>query len=125
MKTAPRISETEWEVMRIVWDRHPITAAEIIERLVRQDATWHPKTVRTLLARLVKKRALDYEAQGRLYVYEPRVSERDCVAAASDSFLGRVFGGSLEPMLAHFVQHRKLSRKEIGELKRILDGEEQ
>ena len=125
MKTAPRISETEWEVMRVVWDRHPITAAEIIERLVRQDATWHPKTVRTLLARLVKKMALDYEAQGRLYVYEPRVSERDCVAAASDSFLGRVFGGSLKPMLAHFVQHRKLSRKEIGELKRILDGEEQ
>ena len=125
MKTAPRISETEWEVMRVVWDRHPITAAEVIERLVRQDATWHPKTVRTLLARLVKKMALDYEAQGRLYVYEPRVSERDCVAAASDSFLGRVFGGSLKPMLAHFVQHRKLSRKEIGELKRILDGEEQ
>lgn len=124
MKTAPRISETEWEVMRVVWDRHPITAAEIIERLVRQDATWHPKTVRTLLARLVKKKALDYEAQGRLYVYEPRVSERDCVAAASDSFLGRVFGGSLKPMLAHFVQHRKLSRKEIEELKRILDGED-
>ena len=124
MKTAPRISETEWEVMRVVWDRHPITAAEVIERLVRQDATWHPKTVRTLLARLVKKNALDYEAQGRLYVYEPKVSERDCVAAASDSFLGRVFGGSLKPMLAHFVQHRKLSRKEIAELKRILDGEE-
>lgn len=124
MKTAPRISETEWEVMRVVWDRHPITAAEVIERLVRQDATWHPKTARTLLARLVKKKALDYEPQGRLYVYEPRVSERDCVAAASDSFLGRVFGGSLKPMLVHFVQHRKPSRKEIDELKRILDGED-
>jgi len=124
MKTAPRISETEWEVMRVVWDRHPITAAEVIERLAREDATWHPKTVRTLLARLVKKKALDYEPQGRLYVYEPKVSERDCVSAASDSFLGRVFGGSLKPMLAHFVQHRKLSRKEIEELKRILDGKE-
>ena len=124
MKTAPRISETEWEVMRVVWDRHPITAAKIIEQLVRQDATWHPKTVRTLLARLVKKKVLDYEPEGRRYVYEPKVSERDCVAAASDSFLGRVFGGSLKPMLAHFVQHRKLSRKEIEELKRILDGEE-
>jgi BlaI family penicillinase repressor len=124
MKTAPRISETEWEVMRVVWDRHPITAAEIIERLTQQDPTWHPKTVRTLLARLVRKKALDYEPQGRLYVYEPKVSERDCVAAASDSFLGRVFGGSLKPMLAHFVRHRKLSRREIEELKRILDGKE-
>jgi BlaI family penicillinase repressor len=124
MKTAPRISETEWEVMRVVWDRHPITAAEIIEQLLRQDATWHPKTARTLLARLVRKKALDYEARGRLYAYEPMVSERDCVAAASDSFLGRVFGGSLKPMLAHFVQHRRLSRREIEELKRILDGEE-
>lgn len=124
MKNAPRISETEWEVMRVIWAKHPVTAAEVIAQLTRQDSTWHPKTVRTLLARLVRKKALDYEPQGRLYVYEPRVSERDSIAAASESFVARMFDGSLKPMLAHFVQHRKLSRREIEELKRVLDGKE-
>ena len=124
MKTTPRISETEWELMRIIWQQHPITAAEIIEHLRRQDPTWHPKTARTLLGRLVAKKALGYESQGRLYAYRPLVKEPDCVTAVSQSFLERVFGGSLQPMLAHFVQQRNLSRKEIAELKRILDGQE-
>ena len=125
MKPVPRISETEWEVMRVVWDRQPITAAEIIGELTRQDPTWHPKTIRTFLARLVRKGALDFEPQGRHYVYEARVSERESAAAVSESFLDRVFGGSLRPMLAHFVRSRRLSRKEIEELKRVLDGKEE
>ncbi|MBK9138222.1 MAG: BlaI/MecI/CopY family transcriptional regulator [Verrucomicrobia bacterium] len=118
----PRISETEWEVMRAVWAGHPATAGEIIERLTAADPTWHPKTAKTLLARLVRKGALDYEAQGRRYVYEPLVSERQCVAAASESFLERVFGGSLKPMLAHFVESRRLSREEMDELRALLEN---
>ncbi len=120
MKHIPRISDTEWELMRVVWAKHPISAAEIIERLVATDSTWHPKTARTLLARLVQKQALDFEAQGRAYVYEPLVTERECVAAASESFVERVFGGSLQPMLAHFVEQRRISKRELSELQRIL-----
>src|SRR5262245_60651755 len=116
-KRVPRISETEWEVMRVVWAKHPATAGEIIERLAASDPSWHPKTARTLLARLVKKRALGYEAQGRTYVYEPLVSERECIAAVSASFLDRVFGGALQPMLAHFVEVRRLTPKDLAELK--------
>jgi BlaI family penicillinase repressor len=48
------------------------------------------------------------------------VAEKDCIAAESESFLDRIFGGSLKPMLAHFVETRKLSPKEIAELKRLL-----
>lgn len=125
MNAAPRISETEWEVMRVIWDRHPVTAAEVIARLTQQDPTWHPKTIRTFLARLVQKGALGYEPAGRRYVYSPRVTESACAAEATESFLGRVFGGSLRPMLAHFVQQRKLSRREIEDLKRILEGKEE
>jgi BlaI family penicillinase repressor len=124
MKTTSRISETEWEIMRIIWRQHPITAAEIIEQLLAQDSTWHPKTARTLLGRLVAKKALGHESQGRLYVYRPLVKEEDCVSAASQSFLERVFDGSLQPMLAHFVQHSKLTRNEINELKRLLNDKE-
>ncbi len=121
MKTVPRITDTEWEIMRVVWANHPITAAEIIERLAAADPTWHPKTARTLLARLVRKKALGYEPQGRVYVYEPRVTERECVAAASDSFLERVFGGALTPMLTHFVERRRLTRRDLDELRALLD----
>ena len=108
--------------MRAVWARHPATASEIIKRLAATDASWHPKTAKTLLARLVRKRALDYETQGRSYVYEPLVTERECVAAASDSFFDRVLGGSLKPMLAHFVESRRLSRQDLEELRHLLES---
>ena len=121
-KVFPRISETEWEVMRVVWAKHPITASEVLEQLTQADASWHPKTARTLLARLVKKKALDYEPRGRSYVYEPLVTERECVAAASASFLDRVFGGALQPMLAHFVEARRLRGRELEELKQLLEN---
>ena len=121
MKGVPKISETEWEVMRVVWAAHPVTAAQIIERLVAADPSWHPKTVRTLLSRLARKKALDYEQRGRAFVYEPLVGESECVAAASESFLERVFGGSLKPMLAHFVERRRLGPRELEELKALLE----
>jgi BlaI family penicillinase repressor len=121
MKSIPRISDTEWEVMRIVWAQHPLTASEVIAQLTASDPTWHPKTVRTLLARLVQKKALGYTAKGQAYLYSPLVDEQQCVAAASDSFLTRVFGGSLEPMLAHFVSRQRLSPTELTELRRLLE----
>ena len=119
MSKMPSISETEWEIMRVCWAKQPVTAQEIIDQLSVQD-DWHPKTVKTLLNRLIKKRALGFKKEGRAYLYRPLVTEKDCVAAESESFLDRVFGGSLKPMLAHFVEHKKLSPDEIAELKRLL-----
>jgi BlaI family transcriptional regulator, penicillinase repressor len=122
LKTVPRISDTEWEIMRIVWAQHPVTAGEVIAQLAAADPAWHPKTARTLLARLVRKQALGYEARGRTYVYSPLVSEQECVATASESFLDRVFGGSLQPMLAHFVERQKLTKEDLDELRKLLNG---
>lgn len=121
MPALPRISETEWEVMKVLWTHAPLTAAEVIERLRARDRTWHPKTVRTLLNRLVKKKALGYRREGRVYLYRPLVAEKDCVAAATESFLDRVFGGALQPMLAHFVAQRKLTATDLRELQQILN----
>jgi BlaI family penicillinase repressor len=123
MKSVPRISESEWKVMKAVWASHPCSADEIFARLQSNDPGWHPKTARTLLNRLVKKKALGFEKEGRAYLYCPLVAEEDCVDAASESFLERVFGGSLKPMLAHFVQQKKLSRREIKELRELLNQE--
>lgn len=124
MNKTPRITETEWKLMQVVWEKSPIAAQEIIDTLSTRD-DWHPKTVRTLLNRLVKKRALGFHKDGRSYLYRPLVAEKDCITAESESFLDRVFGGSLKPMLAHYVESRKLSPQEIAELKRLLKEKEE
>lgn len=107
----------------VCWERSPLAAQEIIETLSAR-GDWHPKTVKTLLNRLVKKRALGFKKDGRAYLYHPLVAQRECVSAESRSFLDRVFGGSLKPMLAHFVENRKLSAAEISELKELLKQQE-
>ena len=122
MKKVPRISENEWEIMRVIWRKGACSANELIEGLLAKDATWHPKTVKTYLTRLVKKQALDFLKHGRAYVYSPLVAEEECVAAASQNFLDRVFGGSLKPMLAHFVEGKRLSEHEIRELRKLLEA---
>ena len=119
-KPVPRISDTEWEVMRAVWSGHPATAGEIADRLARSDPSWHPKTARTLLGRLVEKGALTYTVDGRIFLYRPLVTEQECIAAASTSFLERVFGGALQPMLAHFVERQDLSPDDVQQLEQIL-----
>jgi BlaI family transcriptional regulator, penicillinase repressor len=124
MKKTPRISETEWEVMKVVWAQAPCTAGQIIELLTHADATWHPKTVKAFLTRLVKKGVLGFRKEGRAYLYRPLVRESECVAAVSESFLERVFGGSLKPMLAHFVERKKLSAGDVEELKELLENRE-
>jgi BlaI family transcriptional regulator, penicillinase repressor len=123
-KRLPRISDLEWEVMQVLWAEAPLTAAAVIQKLQARDRSWHPQTVRTLLHRLTRKGALRYQQTGPAYLYSPACTEAECAAAASESFLDRVFGGSLAPMLAHIVRERKISRKEIEQLKRILDGKE-
>ena len=120
-ESPPRISEAEWNVMRVIWGRHPVTAAEIIAELQETDRSCHPKTVRTLLARLVRKGALNFVHEGRLYRYAPAFTEQDCIAAASDSFLERVFGGALTPLLVHFLRDRQLSSAELARLRRLID----
>ncbi len=107
--------------MCIVWERDPITANEVIECLRARKRVWHPNTARTLLARLVQKKALAYQSQGRAYEYRALVSEKECIAQASESFLTRFFDGSLKPMFAHFVARQHLSQSELAELRSLLD----
>ncbi|MDR1305785.1 MAG: BlaI/MecI/CopY family transcriptional regulator [Verrucomicrobiales bacterium] len=119
MKHIPRISASEWLVMKAVWEQAPCLAQEVIERLERKTA-WSAATVKTLLNRLVKKGALQFEQEGKAYWYLPAYDEEQLRSAEAESFLSRIFGGSLTPMLAHFVNSRKLSAAELAELEKIL-----
>ena len=119
MKRQPRISPAEWQVMKVVWAGSPLLAREVIARLAAS-RKWHGKTVRTLLARLVKKGAVGFHKQGRSYLYRPLVKQADCVRAETQSLLDRVFDGALVPMIAHFLEGRKISESESRELSLLL-----
>ncbi len=107
--------------MKVIWEHAPCAANVIVDRLIEQDASWHPKTVKTLLNRLVKKQALGFAKEGRAYVYRPLVEEADCAEAATASFLEKVYGGSLAPMVAQFIDNQKLSKTELQELRDMLN----
>jgi BlaI family transcriptional regulator, penicillinase repressor len=122
MNDLPRISDAEWEVMRVVWEKHPISAHAVARRLNgRRD--WSARTVKTLLSRLVRKEALGFDLDGKRYLYRPLVSMDDCVREASRSFLERTFGGAVRPALLHFVRESDLSPEEIAELERLLEDQ--
>ena len=123
MKTLPQISDTEWQVMKILWASEPLTANEVIKK-IEGLMSWKPKTVKTLLGRLVKKNAISFDKDGRTYVYYPLVSENECVKAESHSFLEKVFSGALNVMFANFLEEKQLSKEEIAELKHILEQKE-
>ena len=116
----PSISEAEWQVMNVLWEQSPLTANQIVDQLAGH-TEWNPRTIRTMLNRLVGKGALSFQADGKRYLYEPRVSRAECVRAQSRSFLSRVFGGATGAALLHFVEEHDLSPAEIQRLKRVLE----
>ncbi|MCE0523117.1 MAG: BlaI/MecI/CopY family transcriptional regulator [Methylacidiphilales bacterium] len=123
MPQNPNISEAEWEVMEILWRRSPLTALEVVQELAPHKH-WKDQTIRTMLGRLVRKKALTFRADGKIYFYRPLVTREHCVRVESRSFLDRVFGGAAKPLLAQMVQEARLSREEIAELKRLLTEKE-
>ena|ERR1044072_7915130 len=119
MLKPPKISDAEWHVMDAVWSAPPITASDVVDQLTRFG--WSANTVKTMLNRLVKKRALKFEQEGKRYLYRPAVSRDACVRDQSRSFLQRVFGGDVGPMLAHFVEDAKLSPEQLQNLRKLLE----
>jgi BlaI family penicillinase repressor len=120
MRKLPKISESEWLVMRVLWLKSPLAAQEVFEQLDGK-TKWKPKTVKTLIDRLVNKGAVKYEKDGRRYLYYPVVGQDECVTTERHSFVKRVYGGITKPMLAAFLEDAELSAKDIEELKNILE----
>jgi BlaI family transcriptional regulator, penicillinase repressor len=123
MPKTPTISPAEEKVIRLLWRHAPQPAYDIIQSL-QQSEGWHANTVRTLLSRLLKKKAVTARRYKNLYLYSPAIDESVFIQAESDSFLERVFGGSVKPMLLHFARRQKLSRKDLEDLKRVLEAGE-
>lgn len=119
MPKLPQISEAEYEVMKIVWKYAPISTNEITDRLL-QTTSWSPKTIQTLIKRLVNKGALTYEKQSRVFVYTPLVQESEYISQKSNSFLARFYGGDLTAMVSAYIEDDRLSETEIEHLRALL-----
>jgi BlaI family transcriptional regulator, penicillinase repressor len=123
MPRPPAITEAEWKVMKLLWDKSPQPAYDIIQALAEKE-NWHANTVKTLLSRLTRKKALGTRKYKNLFLYHPLVSREACIQAESDNFLDRLFDGAVTPLLVHFARRKKLSKQDLEKLQRILDGKE-
>lgn len=119
-KNIPSISESEWEIMNVLWDKAPQTANDIILSL-QESTAWKPKTIRTLLDRLVQKDVVGVNKNLRVYTFYPLYTQEECQRAETESFIKRIYGGTLKSMLAQFIQEDTLSDDDINELRFILD----
>ena len=113
------ISEAEAVVMDVLWRAAPRTAEEILAELGPTQG-WQEGTVKSLLNRLLRKQAVHAERDGRRYLYTPRLAREQYVQQESKGLLDRLFGGRVAPLVAHFSEQRKLSKKDIAELRKLL-----
>lgn len=121
MAALPQISEAEFEVMKIVWKYAPVNTNEITEHLTRI-TSWSPKTIQTLIKRLVNKGVLSYEKQGRIFVYTPLVGKNEYIGQESTSFLKRFYDGNISKMLSAYIENDQLSESEIDTLRSLLSN---
>jgi predicted transcriptional regulator len=113
------ISEAEAVVMEVLWHAAPRSAEEILAE-VGPAQGWQEGTVKSLLNRLLKKKAVKAEKDGRRYLYMPLLSREKYVSQESMGLLDRLFAGRVAPLVTHFSEQRKLSKKDIAELRKLL-----
>ena len=120
MEDLPSISEAESAVMEVLWRTSPVSTEDVVAALKnRQD--WQESTIKTLLNRLLKKGAISAQRDGRRYLYSPVLQRDQWLANESKGLLDRLFGGRVAPLVAHFSKQRKLTRKDLAELKRLIE----
>lgn len=119
MSDLPQISEAEFEVMKIVWKHAPISTNEITDKLL-QTTSRSPKTIQTLIKRLVTKGVLAYEKQSRMFVYTPVVKKSEYIGQKSNSFLKRYYNGDISAMVSAFIENDRLSETDVEYLWLIL-----
>jgi predicted transcriptional regulator len=118
-----KLTESEWQIMNALWEHHPATARELAERLP-EDVRWAYTTIKTMLTRLVAKKAVSERKRANTSVYEPLVSRDKARRSAVRSLLDQAFDGAVEPMLDFLADDRKLNEKQRRQLLQLLQEED-
>ena len=116
-----QVSEAESVVMQVLWQAPGPLAAEDVVAALNGEQEWQEATIKTLLNRLLKKGAIRAERDGRRYRYSPVLQREDWLLGESEGLLDRLFDGRVAPLVSHFSRHRKLSGKDIAELRKLLE----
>ena len=119
MSELPRITDAEWHVMDVVWQKAPQTANEIVQALEGQ-VNWSPKTIKTLINRLVNKGALRFEKDGRTYLYSPAVEQASMEQGLVGGLLRGAFKGSADRLVLHALESGEASREELEAIKALI-----
>lgn len=118
---ARSITDAEMEVLQKLWDEQPLSAQQIIDRLqATAPSSTHPKTVKTLINRLLNKGALGFHERERKYFYYPLIERETFFAHKTTNFLDRFFDGELTPLVSFFSQQKKLDARDLAELKELI-----
>ncbi|HEV2018522.1 MAG TPA: BlaI/MecI/CopY family transcriptional regulator [Gemmatimonadaceae bacterium] len=116
-------TERELDIMAVLWDRGPSTAAEVRDALAEQSLDLAYNTVLTQLRILEEKGRVSHKEEGRAHRFRPLVKKKEARASALTRTLDRLFGGSAEALIAQLVQQRGLSKEELKGLRRVVDEE--
>lgn len=114
------VSDAESHIMALLWERSPQGADELTQALAGQQ-DWQPGTIKALLNRLLRKGAVAATRDGRRFLYRPLLSRDEYLTHSSEALLDRLFDGRLAPLVAHFARHRRLDRRDLAELKRLIE----
>jgi len=119
-----KLTDSEWQIMNALWVDHPATAREVAQQLP-DDVQWAYTTIKTMLTRLVTKKAVSERKRGNTSLYEPLVSQNKARRTALRSLIDRAFDGGVEPMMHFLVNDRELSAKERRLLMEMLREEDE
>lgn len=114
------LSDNEWKLMGRLWERSPRTIMELTADL-REETGWSKNTIITMLSRLEAKGAVRHEEGARAKAYYPAVDRETAARAETESFLGKVYGGSLGLLVSAMVESRALTEEDLVELSAILE----
>ena len=115
-----KISDAEWRIMKVLWEESPVNTTQIINSL-KSETSWSPKTIHSLISRLIKKGALGVDKLSSPHQFYPIVLKEDCIKEETGSFIQKVYDGSYYQMVANFISNEKMSKNEIEYLKKILE----
>jgi BlaI family penicillinase repressor len=119
-KNAVELTEAEWEIMKVVWEKEPCAAGTVQETLTQsRDRAY--STIKTTMDRMVEKGFLEIERIRNLQLFRSCISEVDAKRGEFRKMLKRAFDGALTPMMQFLIEHEGLSKAESAQLRELVN----
>ncbi len=113
------LSEAEWQIIRVIWEKEPCAAPTVVEEL-KHTKDWTYSTVKTMMDRMVKKRFLSTEKVRNLILYKSEISPQQAKSKEIGKVVNRAFDGALTPMMQFLIDNEKLDKKDLDELEKLI-----